>query len=53
MNQTFKDFEVIMVDDGSTDDSFMICQEYVARDNRFKLFHQENKGLAGAQETLV
>lgn len=44
MNQTFKDFEVIMVDDGSTDDSFMICQEYVARDNRFKLFHQENKG---------
>ena len=49
MNQTFKDFEVIMVDDGSTDDSFMICQEYVARDNRFKLFHQENKGLAGAR----
>ena len=36
MNQTFKDFEVIMVDDGSTDNSFMICQEYVARDNRFK-----------------
>ena len=53
MNQTFKDFEVIMVDDGSTDDSFMICQEYVARDNRFKLFHQENKGLAGARNTCL
>ena len=39
MNQTFKDFEVIMVDDGSTDNSFNICQEYVARDNRFKLIH--------------
>ena len=53
MNQTFKDFEVIMVDDGSTDDSFMICQEYVARDNRFKLFHQENKGIAGARNTCL
>ena len=53
MNQTFKDFEVIMVDDGSTDDSFNICQEYVARDNRFKLIHQENKGLAGARNTCL
>ena len=53
MNQTFKDFEVIMVDDGSTDNSFNICQEYVARDNRFKLFHQENKGLAGARNTCL
>ena len=53
MNQTFKDFEVIMVDDGSTDNSFNICQEYVARDNRFKLFHQENKGIAGARNTCL
>ena len=53
MNQTFKDFEVIMVDDGSTDDSFNICQEYVARDNRFKLIHQENKGLAGARNICL
>lgn len=53
MNQTFKDFEVIMVDDGSTDNSFNICQEYVARDNRFKLIHQENKGLAGARNTCL
>ena len=40
--QTFTDFEVIMVDDGSTDGSFEICQKYVAKDSRFKLFHQEN-----------
>ena len=53
MNQTFKNFEVIMVDDGSTDNSFNICQEYVARDNRFKLFHQENKGIAGARNTCL
>ena len=53
MEQTFTDFEVIMVDDGSTDNSFSICQEYVAKDNRFKLIHQENKGLAGARNTCI
>ena len=53
INQTFTDFEVILVDDGSTDNSFTICQEYVAKDNRFKLIHQENKGLAGARNTCL
>ena len=53
MNQTFKDFEVIMVDDGSTDNSFDICQEYVARDKRFKLIHQENKGNGGSRNTCL
>ena len=53
MEQTFTDFEVIMVDDGSTDNSFSICQEYVAKDSRFKLIHQENKGLAGARNTCI
>ena len=41
--QSFQDFEVIMVDDGSTDNSFEICQEYVSKDERFKLYHQEIK----------
>ena len=55
LNQTFTDFEVIMVDDGSTDNSFSICQEYVARDDRFKLIYQENKGRgqAGAKNTCL
>lgn len=53
MKQTFKDFEVILVDDGSTDDSFKICQKYVMKDKRFKLIHQENKGLAGARNTCL
>ena len=51
MNQTFKDFEVIMVDDGSTDNLFNICQEYVVKDSRFKLIHQENKGNGGSRTT--
>ncbi|MGK4078774.1 glycosyltransferase family 2 protein [Ligilactobacillus salivarius] len=53
IKQTFTDFEVIIVDDGSTDNSFSICQEYVAKDSRFKLIHQENKGLAGARNTII
>lgn len=53
LRQTFTDFEVILVDDGSTDDSFRICQEYASRDKRFKLIHQENKGLAGARNTCL
>mgnify|MGYP001623018372 FL=1 len=53
IEQTFTDFEVIMVDDGSNDDSFNICQEYAAKDSRFKLVHQKNKGLAGARNTCL
>ena len=53
MEQTFTDFEVIMVDDGSTDNSFSICQEYTAKDKRFKLYHQENKGNGGARNTCL
>ena len=51
--QTFTDFEVIMVDDGSTDGSFEICQKYAAKDSRFKLFHQENGGVAKARNNCL
>ena len=42
-----------MVDDGSTDNSFEICQEYVFRDSRFKLYHQSNFGVATARNTCL
>lgn len=42
--QTYDDFEVIMVNDGSTDNSAQICGEYCKEDSRFKLFTQENSG---------
>ena len=47
--QTFKDFEVIMVDDGSTDDSPQIAGEFAAKDGRFKYFRQENAGVSAAR----
>lgn len=48
-NQTFADIEVILVNDGSTDNSQAICKRYCERDSRFHLINQENKGLSGAR----
>jgi CDP-glycerol glycerophosphotransferase len=51
--QTFTDFEVVMVDDGSTDDSAAIAAAFAARDPRFRLVSQENRGLGAARNTGV
>ena len=45
INQTFKDFELILVDDGSTDKSGLICDEYAQKDSRIKVYHKVNEGL--------
>lgn len=47
--QTFQDFEAIMVDDGSKDNSAKICQHYVALDSRFKYIYKENGGASSAR----
>ena len=47
--QTYKDFEAILVDDGSTDSSGLICDEYASSDNRFRVIHQPNQGVASAR----
>ncbi len=49
--QTLRSMEVIMVDDGSTDDSGKICDEYAARFPNFRVIHQKNGGLAAARQT--
>ena len=48
--QTFSDFEVILVDDGSPDKCGEICDEYAAKDNRFRVIHQENHGVSVARQ---
>lgn len=47
--QSFTDFELILVDDGSTDGSGEICDSYVERDNRIKVIHKENGGVVSAR----
>ena len=53
LNQTFKDFECICVNDGSTDNSLSILQKYASKDNRIKIINQENKGLSGARNSAL
>ena len=48
-NQTNKDFEVILVDDGSKDSSGEICDEFANNDSRFRVFHNENAGPGAAR----
>lgn len=47
--QTFKDFELLLIDDGSTDRSAMICDDYQLRDSRVKAYHKANGGLSDAR----
>lgn len=53
INQTLKDIEIICVDDGSTDTSFKILQQYKKNDNRIKVFHQKNKGAGAARNNGI
>ena len=53
VHQTFRDFEAIIVDDGSTDNSIEIARDYASRDSRFHILQQENKGLSEARNTGI
>ena len=52
-HQTFSDFELILVNDGSTDKSGEICDKYVANDERFKVIHQNNQGVSVARNAGI
>jgi len=49
INQSYKDLEIILVDDGSTDDSNNICQHYAKEDERIKVTQQDNSGVSSAR----
>ena len=51
--QTFTDFELILVDDGSPDNCGIICDEYALKDNRIHVIHKENGGLSDARNAGI
>ncbi|MFI3300248.1 MAG: glycosyltransferase family 2 protein [Candidatus Gastranaerophilales bacterium] len=53
LNQTFKDFEIICINDGSTDNSLEILNRYAQQDSRVKVYSQQNKGYSGARNAGI
>ena len=51
LEQTYKNLEIILIDDGTKDSSGVICDDYAKKDNRIKVIHQKNMGLSGARNT--
>ena len=53
LNQTYKDIEVVLVDDGSPDGCPAICEEYAKKDSRVKVIHKQNGGLSSARNAAL
>ncbi len=53
LNQTYPHFELILVDDGSVDNSGNICDQYALADSRIKVIHQKNGGVSNARNTGI
>ena len=53
LSQTYEDFEVLLINDGSTDSSENICKEYIQKDKRFHLITTANRGLSAARNTGI
>ncbi len=51
LSQTYSDYELILIDDGSPDQCGMICDQYAQKDNRVLVIHQSNMGLSGARNS--
>lgn len=53
VNQAYQNLEIILVDDGSTDKSGMICDKYALKDRRIKVIHKSNEGVSTARNVGI
>ena len=53
INQNYENLEIILIDDGSSDNSFEICKKFAERDHRVIVHHKENAGLVSARKSGV
>ena len=53
LSQTYVNLQVVLIDDGSTDNSWSICQGYASNDNRVEIYHQKNQGVAATRNHLL
>ena len=53
INQTYKNLEIILVDDGSTDSSGKICDKFAKNDDRIKVIHKKNEGLGKTRNVRI
>ena len=53
INQTYKNLEIMLVDDGSTDSSGKMCDEFAKKDDRIKVIHKPNGGISDARNSAL
>lgn len=53
LDQTFSSFELILIDDGATDGSAEVCEQFAKRDSRVRLVHQKNGGISCARNVAL
>ena len=53
IKQTYRNLQIVLVDDGSSDNTLSIAQEYASRDTRIEVYHQENQGVASTRNNLL
>lgn len=53
IHQTYSNLQIVLIDDGSKDDSWRVMREYAAKDSRIEIYHQENQGVATTRNHLL